>query len=126
MKRGGPLYFQCLNQAFVSPIHLHHLAVQYPSRVFPDRYLLVHLGSVVLLLLERVSEAQRLAQKELREQDARKGRQGRRSFFKDGNIVNDNEEDADHIVKAFQKTSRGRMGGKRKGGRRGGGAKKRK
>ncbi len=90
----------------------------YPYPVFPDLWLLAHLGSVVLLLLERVSEAQRLAQRELREQDPRKSRQR--------NVENDNEEDADHIVKSFQKVNRGRRGGKRKGGRGGGGPKKRK
>ncbi len=79
----------------------------------------MHLASVVLLLLERVSEAQRLAQRELREQDPRKS--GRR-----GDVEDENEEDADHILKSFQKGNRGRRGGKRKGGRGGGGPKKRK
>ncbi len=82
---------------------------------------------MVLLLLERVSEAQRLAQRELREQDTRKGGKRQRSLFvaEDHNNEYDNEEDADYIVKAFQKDNRGRRGGKRKGVRRGSGAKKR-
>ncbi len=100
---------QCLMNSFSNTFLLCNA---YPYPIFPDLWLPAYLGSVVLLLLERVSEAQRLAQRELREQDPRKS--GRRS------IENDNEENADHIVKSFQRVNRGRGGGKRKGGRGGG------